>query len=158
MRTRNFRTLKSNTFAKIRVGNLLIRSSLIRSDRWNQMSNFDQFAQIAKDKWATVSESLRLLKSKERPWANRSGRSWQMSDREQFAQVAHDKWANCSFFLSESLICSLAYLLFRSFVHLLIFSQKTSDSLRKPMSKLPTLLKRHETLKKEWNSRKGMKL
>ena len=39
-------------------------------------------------------QSLRSLMSKERPWANRSGRSWQISDCEWFAQVAHDKWAN----------------------------------------------------------------
>ena len=33
-----------------RAGNLLIRSSLIRSFRSNQMSNCEQFAQIAQDK------------------------------------------------------------------------------------------------------------
>ena len=68
--------------------------SLIRSDHSNQMSDCEWFAQIAKDKWATVSESLRSLMSKERLWANCSGCSWQMSNREQFTQVDHDKWAN----------------------------------------------------------------
>ena len=63
-----------------RAGNSLICSSLIRS--------FAHFAQI---KWATVSESLRLLRGNERPWANRSR---QMSSRERFAQVAQRKWAN----------------------------------------------------------------
>ena len=37
-----------------RAGNLLIRSF-----RSNQMSDSKRFAQIAQDKWATVSESLR---------------------------------------------------------------------------------------------------
>ena len=39
-----------------RAGNLLIRSF-----RSNQMSDCERFAQIAQDKWATVSESLRSL-------------------------------------------------------------------------------------------------
>ena len=60
----------------------------------NQMSECKRFAQIAQDKWATLSKLLRLLISEERPWANLSGCSWQMSDRERFAQVAHHKWAN----------------------------------------------------------------
>ena len=58
---------------------------------------------------SNLSESLRSLMSKERPWANRSGRSWQMSDHERFAQVPHSKWVNCSFFLSKSHICSFAH-------------------------------------------------
>ena len=62
-----------------------------------------------------VSELLRLLTKNERPWANPSGRSQKMS-----------KWANCSFFKQIS--------------HQLIFSQKTSDWLRKLMSKFPALL------------------
>ena len=33
--------------------------SLICSDRFNQMSDCERFAQIAQDKWATVSDSLR---------------------------------------------------------------------------------------------------
>ena len=66
-----------------RVGNLLICSSLLRS-----------FAQIAQDKWANVSDSLRLLRTNEQLWANCSGRSWQMSECERFAQVTQDKWVN----------------------------------------------------------------
>ena len=57
------------------------------------MSDCERFAQMAQDKWATVSESLRSLRGNERPWANRSGRSRQMSDHEQFTQVAQVKWA-----------------------------------------------------------------
>ena len=48
---------------------------------------------------------------------------------EQIAQVAHQKWANCSFFLAN-----------RSFANYsLIFLQKKSNSLRKPMNEYPTL-------------------
>ena len=65
-----------------------IRSLLIRS-----------FAQIAQNKWATLSDLLRTLKTNEQLWANRSGRSWNMSDHEWFAQVTQMKWA----ILSESL-------------------------------------------------------
>ena len=91
---------KGGTFP--RVGNLLICSLLIRS-----------FAQIAQIKWVTVSDLLRLLRTKEQLWANHLGHSWQMSDREWFAQVAHDKWEN------------------ERIVHLLYCSQKTSNSLKK---------------------------
>ena len=62
-----------------RAGNSLIHSWLIPS--------FTHFAQI---KWATVSDSLKSLKTNEWPWANRSGCSRQMSDCE---RIAHDKWA-----------------------------------------------------------------
>ena len=54
------------------------------------------FAHFAQIKWATVSDSLRSLKTNERPWANRSGRSEEMSDREWIAQVAQRKWATAS--------------------------------------------------------------
>ena len=64
---------------------MLIRSSLIRS--------FAHFAQI---KWATVSDSLRSLKTNEWPWANRSGHSEVMSNHEWITQVAQDKWATMS--------------------------------------------------------------
>ena len=66
---------------------LLITHLLIRSFCSNQMSDYERFTQIAQDKWATVSELLRSLKTNEQPWANPSGRSWQMSDREQITQV-----------------------------------------------------------------------
>ena len=59
------------------------------ADGSDQMSDCEQFAQITQDKWATVSESLRLLMTNER-----------------FAQVAHDKWANervAKNFLTKSL-------------------------------------------------------
>ena len=73
--------------------------SLIRSFHSNQMSDCEWIAQVTQDKWATVSESIRLLMTNQGPWANRSGRSPKMSDHEQFAQVAHQKLAT----MSESL-------------------------------------------------------
>ena len=133
-----------------------------------------------------MNESLRSLKTNERPWANFSGRSWQMSDREPFAQVAHDKWANERF--AQKCLALYVFLfkkwVIRSFplvwwalwanrsgrspkmsdhepfaqvahrkwangrtAHFferiapsLIFSQKTSDSLRKPMSEFTALV------------------
>ena len=77
-----------------------------------------------------VSESLRSLTKNEQPWAICSGHSPKISNHEQIAQVAHQKWAN------EQITC-----FFERIAHLLIFLQKTSDSLRKPMSEFPTLLK-----------------
>ena len=64
------------------IPGLGIRSFAHRSFRSNQMSDCEQFAQIAQDKWATVRESLRSLRGNERPW--------------QIAQVAQDKWATVS--------------------------------------------------------------
>ena len=49
---------------------------LIRSNCSDEMSDRERFAQIDQDKWATVSQSLRLLMSKMWPWAIPSGRSW----------------------------------------------------------------------------------
>ena len=71
---------------------MLICSSLIHLFCSNQMSDCERFDQIAQDKWATVCKSLRLLKTNERLWANRSGRSPKMSE--------------LLVFLSESLIIS----------------------------------------------------
>ena len=62
----------------------------------------ERIPQVAYQKWATMSNSLRLLTKNER-----------MSE--------------VLVFLSKSLICSF-------------FCKKTSDSLRKPMSKFPALL------------------
>ena len=58
-----------------------------------------------------VSESLRLLRTNERPQAICSGRSEGMSDREQIAQVTDQKWVNerIAHFLNKSLICSLCF-------------------------------------------------
>ena len=75
-----------------------------------------------------VSESLISLTKNERPWAIRSGRSEEMSDCEQIAQVAHQKWAN-----------EWIAHFFERIAHLLIFGQKTSDSLGNKMSKFPAL-------------------
>ena len=84
------------------------------------MSNCEQFPQIAQDKWATVSKSLRSFMSKEQLCANCSDCSWQKSNRERFAQVAHDKWENEQ----------IAHF-FQRIAHSLFRSPKTSDSLKK---------------------------
>ena len=58
------------------------------------MTNFTrgwEFAQIAQDKWANVSDSLR---TNEQLWANRSGRYLKMSECERFAQGAQCKRVN----------------------------------------------------------------
>ena len=73
---RPFFLLKFLMWAPYRVGNLLIRSSLIRSDCSGQMSDNEQIAEIAHQKWATVSKSLRSLMTKERLWMICSGGSW----------------------------------------------------------------------------------
>ena len=79
-------------------------------------------------KLSNVSESLRSLTKIERSWAICSGQSPKMSDHERIAQVANQNWAN------EWIAC-----FFKRIACSLIFSQKTSDSLRKPMSEFPAL-------------------
>ena len=59
-----------------RVGNSLIRSSLFCSKLLILKSDCEQFAQIAHEKRATVSESLRLLTKNEQLWAICSERPW----------------------------------------------------------------------------------
>ena len=58
--------------------------------------SFAHLAHFAQIKWATGSDSLRLLKTNERLWANPSGRSEEMSNCESIAQVAQDKWVTVS--------------------------------------------------------------
>ena len=48
------------------IAHSLIAHSLIRSNRSGQMSECERFAQVAQDKWANVSDSLRSLRTKER--------------------------------------------------------------------------------------------
>ena len=54
------------------------------------------FAHFVQIKWATVSNSLRSLKTNKRLWANHPGCSRHMSDCKRFAQIAPDKWATVS--------------------------------------------------------------
>ena len=75
-----------------------------------------------------VSESLRSLSKNERC--------------EQIAQVAYQKWATMSDSLrsltkNEQIAC-----FYEQITHSLIFSPKTSNSLRKPMSEFPALFYR----------------
>ena len=74
---------------------------------------------------SNVSESLRSLTKNERPSAIRSE---EMSDCELIAQVAQKKWAN-----------EWIDRFFERIAYLLIFEQKTSDSLGKPMSQILAL-------------------
>ena len=76
------------------------------------------FAHFAQIKWATVSNSLRSLKTNEQPWANCSGRSEEMSDHERITQVAQDKWATVSNLLRS-----------------LMINERMSDSLQKNLAK-----------------------
>ena len=75
-----------------------------------------------------VSKSLRSLTKNEPPWAIPSGRSEEMSDGERIAQVTHQKWGN-----------EWIAQFFERIAHSLIFGQKMSDSLGKPMSEFPAL-------------------
>ena len=89
------RTSYNSWRQKCKAGN-----SLIRSFRSNQLSDWEWFAQIARQ-MRTVSKSLRSLISKERPWANRSGRSPKMREsllhsvfRQKRAIRSESRWAN----------------------------------------------------------------
>ena len=83
---------------------------------------------VRSPKVSNVSESLRSLTKNEWPWASHSGRSEEMRNRERIAQVAHQKWVN------EQIAR-----FFEQIAHSLIFSQKRTTSLRKPMSEFPAL-------------------
>ena len=107
-----------------RAGNLVLRSSHIRSFCSIQMSDCEGFSQIAQDKWATMSESLRSLKTNERPWANLSGCSW--------------KWANVSDLLrllkinerfAQNILAKKSKILFFSMFYIRFFILKMSVSL-----------------------------
>ena len=132
--------------------------SLLRSNRSNQMSDCERIAQVAHVKRATVSESLSSLMTNEHSWVICLGRSRKMSkwaNRSFFLSeslirsFAHKKrairskfcWLKSYFWyvfvlFFKRAICS--FLLFNErcerITHSLIFSQKTSDSRRKPMS------------------------
>ena len=117
-------------FPPTRAGNSLIHSSLIliRSFRSDQMSDCERFAQIAQDEWATVSESLRSL------------RSLRGNERyEQIAHFAHQEWANewIAHFFGESLIRSF-FLANPSFAHFWTknerFARKSNERIPSPVS------------------------
>ena len=127
------------------------------------MSNCERFAQTAQDKWGTVSELLRSLKTNERQWVNCSDCSSQMSDREQFAQVAHDKWATVSdLFInfwqkkSKILFFSMFYIeLFvlkkERFAHSLIFGERCEQKWATMSNSLRSLTKNE----RPWANRSG---
>ena len=78
----------------------LICSSIFRSKLLILKSNCEQFTHVAHYKRATVSDLLRLLITKERPWSIHSRWSLQKSNREQFAHITLYKWATMSKLLS----------------------------------------------------------
>ena len=75
----------------------------------------EQIAQVANQKWATMSDSLRALRGNEQSWANCLGSSPKMSE-----------WVNRSFFWVNHW-----------------FLGKTSDLLGIPMSEFPALQQPH---------------
>ena len=154
---------------------------LNRSGRTRQMSNRKWIAQVAHDKWATVSDSLRSLMINKQMSAFL--KNFWLTNLKSYLLVCFTvhiyiflskKWANCSFPLfwwamwanysgcspkmsnvSESLgsltkneqceQIGIAQVPHQNWVnewisHLLIFSQKTSDSLRKLMSEFLALM------------------
>ena len=94
------------------------------------------FAQIKEQLWAICSGCKRAmgticsrsLMTKEQPWVNCSHHSLQKSNREGFAQVAHDKRAMAAIRFFQEQIALLCFCF-----------QKMRKSLKKPMSKFPTL-------------------
>ena len=96
--------------------------SLISSERWERL------AQVAHQKWAM--------------WAKSSGRSPKMSNHERFAHFTQRKWAIVSESLSsltKNECMNELLIVFKQIAHSLIFGQKKSYSLGKPMSKFPAL-------------------
>ena len=99
-------------------------------------SLFRSFAQIKEQRWAICSGCKRAmgticsrsLMTKEQPWVNCSHHSLQKSNREGFAQVAHDKRAMAAIRFFQEQIALLCFCF-----------QKMRKSLKKPMSKFPTL-------------------
>ena len=78
-------------YAGLGIRSLLIRSfAQIAQNKWATLSDL---LRTLKNKWATVSESLRSLMKHERSRVIRSGHSDEMSNLERITQVAHQKWA-----------------------------------------------------------------
>ena len=65
-------------FTHLLIPHLLI--SLISLISLKSNENCERFAQMAQDKWATMSKLLRLLRGNERQWAIRSGHTEEMSE------------------------------------------------------------------------------
>ena len=75
------------------ICSLLICSSLIRSSLIRSFAHFAHFAQI---KWASVSDLLRLLKTNERPWVNRSEEMSDVSESLRLLKTNEQPWVICS--------------------------------------------------------------
>ena len=87
----------------------------------------EQIAQVTYQKWATMSDSLKLLTKNEQPWAIRSGGSPKMSYYEGIAQVAHQ---------NEQMSKLLFFLAYHSFAHFFAknerFALKTDEQIPNP--------------------------
>ena len=109
-----YKRLKTNVIEKMRE--LLISSFLVSkvSESLRSLTKNEQcewITQVAHQKWATMSDSLRSLRGNE--WCK---------------QIAHQKWAN-----------EWITHFFERITHSLIFGQKMSDLLRNQMSEFPAL-------------------
>ena len=92
----SYQSLTDNRFVFSFLSNLWKSQQKSSNNPGLGIRSFAHFAQI---KWATVSYSIRSLKTNERSWANCSGLSEEMSDREQIAQVTQKNerpWASRS--------------------------------------------------------------
>ena len=64
----------------LKIAHFKERLWAICSDRSWQKSDYEQIAQVANQKWSTVSNLLRSLTTNEQPWADPSGCSWHKSN------------------------------------------------------------------------------
>ena len=72
-----------------------------------------------------IAHLLKLLRSNKQLWAIRSDRWGQMNNCKQFSQISHDKWAN-----------EWIAHFFEQITHLLFYSPKTSNLLKKNLTKI----------------------
>ena len=94
-----------------------------RSGRSPKMSDREGLAQVAHQKWVTMSDLLTSLRGNEQSWANRSGRSPKMSE-----------WVNCSFFWAN---CSFTHFWAKNER----FARKTYEWIPSPAKKWPKCTK-----------------
>ena len=96
------------SFAHFSHSLILLKSNeqllAICSDRSRQMSDREQIAQVPQDKWATISDLLRLLRGNERMsnllnkfWLNKFKILFLVCFIHDLKKIVLKKWANCSF-------------------------------------------------------------
>ena len=107
-----------------------------RSPKINEW--YEQITQVAHQKWATISDSLRSLRGNEQSWAKHSGHSPKKSNLLRSLRGNERSWANrsgCSPKMSEW-VNHLFFLANRSFTH---FWAKNEQFAWKLISKFPAL-------------------